>query len=342
MVSVSGAAAQLDLPAGALRTGIEVADPARTTLVTGPGEEGRVGLEGHVAIVAWQMPARGLTPLGLVEELAAGLEAAGFERRFDCADAACGGVGLRFAIQVLDAPAMRLDTADMALATLERPSGPLDEAVHTMLVASRLFGTMHLQMTHVGPTGQASEGEGLLSGGGTGDGTAVVTAPRTEVAPEPPLPVEATAPPEAEASIAPDPAASSAASAPAAGTPTAERLAARLVGDGRVVLEGVDFASGGRQLLPGAEAYLDAAAAMLAANPGFRVAVVGHTDVTGDFDANMALSRSRAQAVADALVARRVEAGRLAVHAAGPLVPRAGNATPEGRAANRRVELVLF
>ncbi|MEL6265301.1 MAG: hypothetical protein AAFR52_06565, partial [Pseudomonadota bacterium] len=260
MVSVSGAAAQLDLPAGALRTGIEVADPARTTLVTGPGEEGRVGLEGHVAIVAWQMPARGLTPLGLVEELAAGLEAAGFERRFDCADAACGGVGLRFAIQVLDAPAMRLDTADMALATLERPSGPLDEAVHTMLVASRLFGTMHLQMTHVGPTGQASEGEGLLSVGGTGDGTAVVTAPRTEVAPEPPLPVEATAPPEAEASIDPDPAASSAASAPAAGTPTAERLAARLGGDGRVVLEGVDFASGGRQLLPGAEAYLDAAA----------------------------------------------------------------------------------
>ena len=69
-----------------------------------------------------------------------------------------------------------------------------------------------------------------------------------------------------------------------------------------------------------------------------RFEVAGHTDDTGTRDANVALSRARAQAVANYMVTAGFNSARLIVQGFGPDRPSADNATPEGRAENRRIE----
>jgi outer membrane protein OmpA-like peptidoglycan-associated protein len=69
--------------------------------------------------------------------------------------------------------------------------------------------------------------------------------------------------------------------------------------------------------------------------------VVGHTDSTGPLEANMRLSQARAEAVVQALAAQHgVATARVKGHGVGPLAPVATNDTEEGKAKNRRVELV--
>ncbi|WP_246849522.1 OmpA family protein [Rubellimicrobium arenae] len=146
------------------------------------------------------------------------------------------------------------------------------------------------------------------------------------------LPVDPEARPPASSGQVP-------ASPPAAGGD----FAARLEGEGRVVLEGLDFATGSSRLAPGGDAVLGALAAYLRTNPSRRVALVGHTDAQGSLEANIALSRQRAQAVADRLVSSQgVDRGQLSAQGMGWLAPRASNLTPEGREANRRVEAVVL
>jgi len=79
---------------------------------------------------------------------------------------------------------------------------------------------------------------------------------------------------------------------------------------------------------------------MLQASPAVKVWVVGHTDNVGTADANVALSNARAASVVKALVAAGIDARRLTSHGAGPFAPLAPNTTDDGRARNRRVELV--
>ena len=71
------------------------------------------------------------------------------------------------------------------------------------------------------------------------------------------------------------------------------------------------------------------------------VDVIGHTDSTGSTDYNMRLSQRRAAAVADYLIAQGNNSQRFAVIGMGPTQPIASNATEEGRAQNRRVEIKL-
>jgi OmpA-OmpF porin, OOP family len=68
--------------------------------------------------------------------------------------------------------------------------------------------------------------------------------------------------------------------------------------------------------------------------------VVGHTDAVGELEANLRLSKARAEAVIEALVARGISRGRLQAFGAGPYAPVASNREEAGRAQNRRVELV--
>lgn len=120
-------------------------------------------------------------------------------------------------------------------------------------------------------------------------------------------------------------------------------LGARIEADGRVILEGLAFATGSAELAPGGDAALAALAAYLAQSPTRRVALVGHTDAQGPLEANIALSKRRAQAVADRLVTRHgVARSQLRAEGMGWLAPRATNLTPEGREANRRVEAVVL
>lgn len=71
-------------------------------------------------------------------------------------------------------------------------------------------------------------------------------------------------------------------------------------------------------------------------NLSFQVA--GHTDSSGDRDANVALSKARAQAVANYMTGTGFDGTRLLVEGFGPDRPKADNATPQGRATNRRIE----
>jgi outer membrane protein OmpA-like peptidoglycan-associated protein len=86
---------------------------------------------------------------------------------------------------------------------------------------------------------------------------------------------------------------------------------------------------------------LDRIAALLADHPKLSARVEGHTDSLGDEETNLALSQQRAEAVKAALIERGVEAGRLSAEGVGPARPIADNATPVGRAQNRRVEVYV-
>ena len=120
-----------------------------------------------------------------------------------------------------------------------------------------------------------------------------------------------------------------------------ELLLDRLNKFGHVPVQGLIFGTGGAELSDGSTAALEILAQLLSHNPKLAVVIVGHSDNQGSLEANLALSKRRAQAVRAALIERGVAAGRLEAHGAGYLAPVASNATQEGRTLNRRVELVL-
>lgn len=119
-------------------------------------------------------------------------------------------------------------------------------------------------------------------------------------------------------------------------------FAVSIEAEGRVALDDLTFESG-KTALGGREfASLASLADYLATRPGARVALVGHTDATGSLDANIAVSRRRAEAVRARLIETyRVTPAQISAEGAGWLTPRASNLTPEGRERNRRVEAVL-
>lgn len=83
------------------------------------------------------------------------------------------------------------------------------------------------------------------------------------------------------------------------------------------------------------------AAEILKRFPETLVTVEGHTDSTGDAEQNQALSERRARNVFDILVRQKVDPLRISLRGYGDTVPAADNGTPEGRQANRRVELKI-
>lgn len=115
-----------------------------------------------------------------------------------------------------------------------------------------------------------------------------------------------------------------------------------LLSGGAVVLDGLQFESGSSDLTQGRYASLAALADWLRANPDKTIALVGHTDASGGLDANIALSRRRAQSVRERLIdAYSIPAAQIEAQGVGYLSPRATNLTPEGRDLNRRVEAIL-
>lgn len=110
----------------------------------------------------------------------------------------------------------------------------------------------------------------------------------------------------------------------------------------RVTLPGsMTFRSGSRDLNASADAALDRLAGALASVPQVHARVVGHTDSAGDNAYNQRLSEARAAAVSRALTGRGVAEERLSFEGRGEDEPVADNTTREGRAANRRVEVVI-
>lgn len=120
-------------------------------------------------------------------------------------------------------------------------------------------------------------------------------------------------------------------------------LAKRLLEQGHMVLDKVEFATGSAELAPGAADQLQEVARFLTDTPSARIALVGHTDTQGRLENNIALSRKRAQSVRRYLIDTHGIAGdRLQADGVGYLSPLTSNQTQDGRTANRRVEAVLL
>ena len=109
--------------------------------------------------------------------------------------------------------------------------------------------------------------------------------------------------------------------------------------DGRIALY-INFDVDQATLRPDAAAVVAEIHRLLANDPALRLSIDGHTDATGTAARNRELSRQRAEAVRAALVAKGIAADRLQAQGFGPDQPLADNATEDGRAKNRRVELV--
>ena len=121
-----------------------------------------------------------------------------------------------------------------------------------------------------------------------------------------------------------------------------QTMSARPDARGQVMtLAGDAFASGQATLLPEARANLQRVIEFVQRFPGKPVLIEGHTDGQGSANANQLLSQRRADAVRTALVEDGVEVARLSVSGVGEDHPIADNATPEGRARNRRVEIIV-
>ena len=101
------------------------------------------------------------------------------------------------------------------------------------------------------------------------------------------------------------------------------------------------FRSGSFELLPGARERLAKVSGIILAYPSLHVSIEGHTDSVGGDEYNQSLSERRAQAVRDYFVQQGVPSNSTEAHGFGKTEPIASNDTPEGRAQNRRVELVL-
>jgi outer membrane protein OmpA-like peptidoglycan-associated protein len=121
----------------------------------------------------------------------------------------------------------------------------------------------------------------------------------------------------------------------------AKALKDGLAATGHVTVEGIYFDTNKTEIKPSSAAAIGEIAKLLSTDAGLKVHVVGHTDTVGSVDSNMKLSQGRAEAVMQALVKEHgIAASRLRAFGNGPFAPVASNDTEEGRARNRRVELV--
>ena len=127
----------------------------------------------------------------------------------------------------------------------------------------------------------------------------------------------------------------------------------RQIGDERIVItntgsalivtmpQDILFATDSAALRPALQSDLRALAGNLQQYPDTSVDVIGHTDNTGSADYNQSLSARRAQSVASVLVSAGVSPARIRAIGRGEDAPVATNLTPEGRAQNRRVDIVI-
>ena len=122
---------------------------------------------------------------------------------------------------------------------------------------------------------------------------------------------------------------------------SAAALSTGLTTSGHAVVTGILFDTGKAVVKPESAAALQEVAKLLKQDAKLKLFVVGHTDNAGALAANIDLSRQRAAAVVQVLAAQYgVPADRLQAYGAGPYAPLSSNDSEDGRALNRRVELV--
>ncbi len=110
---------------------------------------------------------------------------------------------------------------------------------------------------------------------------------------------------------------------------------------GHSAVYGIYFDTGKFDLKPESNQAMGEIDKLLKNEAGLKLYIVGHTDNTGTLEANMGLSQQRAEAVVQALIRNHgISAARLKAFGSGPYSPVSTNDTEEGKAKNRRVEIV--
>jgi outer membrane protein OmpA-like peptidoglycan-associated protein len=291
----------------------QVQNPAGSdAIATGPwlpaGMQLRV-VEGALDQTAYRIDAPGLTTLQIIAPLRDQLRADGYTVVYECESVACGGFDFRFGLNILPEPDMHVDMGDYRYLSAERVgAGPSAGTAVIGIIVSRSTNAGFVQITQVG--GALPPADLTVST----KSTLPVLTPVPTIAPITPL-VSPVAPAD---------------------------LGARLETGGTVALDDLVFASGAATLADGDYASLAGLAAYLKVNPARAITFVGHTDASGGLEGNIALSRARAQSVRTAMIAiYDVPGKQVAAEGVGYLSPRASNLTDAGRAANRRVEVML-
>ena len=119
-----------------------------------------------------------------------------------------------------------------------------------------------------------------------------------------------------------------------------ETMASEIALNGRIALYGIQFDFNSAAIKPDSAATLDEIAKLLQEKPALKILVVGHTDTVGNFEYNRGLSQQRAESVVATLTAKGISKDRLFPVGVSFASPIATNSTEDGRAKNRRVELV--
>ncbi len=120
---------------------------------------------------------------------------------------------------------------------------------------------------------------------------------------------------------------------------TSNDILSALNTDGRISLY-INFETGKSDIKPESQKIIDEIAGMLKANPALKVSIEGHTDNVGTPAANKTLSENRAKSVMNAVITKGIYKGRLTSKGWGQEKPTMNNTTEEGKAKNRRVEIV--
>ena len=109
--------------------------------------------------------------------------------------------------------------------------------------------------------------------------------------------------------------------------------------DGHIALY-INFETGKSDIKPESQSIIDQISEMMNTNPTLKISIEGHTDNVGASASNQTLSESRAKAVMNALITKGIDKTRLSAKGWGATKPIADNATEDGKAKNRRVEIV--
>lgn len=110
----------------------------------------------------------------------------------------------------------------------------------------------------------------------------------------------------------------------------------------RIVLKNIQFETGKYDLLPESYIELDKLVLMLSENPKLKVQILGHTDNVGKENDNQLLSSQRAKIVVDYLIGKKIALDRLTSKGMGAQQPLTDNLTEQGRAMNRRTEMLIL
>lgn len=304
---IAAQAASLELPLGADRMVEDFTPLASYAVPTAPWTETGIETEvaeGRVIREAWHVPGQATT-LQLLEPLRDQLTEQGYDILFECETKACGGFDFRFETEVLPEPDMHIDLADFRFLSA-RHDGEITSWV--TLMVSRSSSTGYIQFVAVSPKIEGEEALGTKSPDDLESQNTVSQGPILT----------------GQFSDDLD-------------------IATGLESRGRAILADLSFETGSSRLADREFPALETLATYLRTHPARKVMLVGHTDSSGSLDANIALSRARARAVRQRLIdGYDIPEAQLEADGIGYLMPLSSNLTDEGRAANRRVEVIMI